>query len=54
MVTPGIIEAELVTTLDKRELVATLKVWRGEATNKDEADVIVELLQRITSGEFDG
>lgn len=50
----SLINAHLIKTVDKAELVATLKQWREEATSKDEASVIAELLERIYNGELDG
>lgn len=50
----SLIQAHLIKTVDKRELVETLKVWRLESKSKEESDVIIELLNRINAGELDG
>lgn len=51
---PDLIVKDLVTTVDKRELTATLRVWRAESKDRVEVDLINDLLERIESGELDG
>lgn len=48
------IEENLVATISKKELLLTLKEWREEATSKDEASVISDLIARVRSGDLDG
>lgn len=54
MVTPTFAAQNLISTLDKRETLAMLRLWRREAESKDEADLLAELIERIVNGELDG
>ena len=44
----------LVKTLDKREVLLTLRQWRYEAKNNFEADVIADFIKEVESGRLDG
>lgn len=48
------IELNLVKTLDKKEVLATLREWRGESKKSVEVDLLNDLIERIESGELDG
>lgn len=48
------IELQLVKSLDKNEVLATMREWRAESKEKVEVDLLNELIQRIESGELDG
>ncbi|QWS69450.1 hypothetical protein SEA_NECROPHOXINUS_88 [Microbacterium phage Necrophoxinus] len=48
------IELNLVKTLDKKEVLATLREWRGESKSSVEVDLLNDLIERIESGELDG
>lgn len=54
MTTEGIINGQLVTTLDKRETLKTLRQWRYESNEPAEADVLTDLIHRIEEGALDG
>lgn len=41
-------------TVDKYELIETLKEWRKEARENAEADLIADLLALVRSGDLDG
>lgn len=43
-----------IKTLDKKETLATLRVWRNESKEKLEVDLINDLIRLIESGELDG
>lgn len=49
-----LIVKDLVTTVDKRELTATLRVWRAESKDRVEVDLINDLLELLDSGDLDG
>lgn len=46
--------AELIASIQKRPLLATLRQWRAESQSSVEVDLINDLLDLIESGEFDG
>ena len=48
------IQENLISTLAKRETLATLRTWRKECDSKIEADLINDLLDLIVSGDLDG
>lgn len=48
------IELHLVKTLDKKEVLATLREWRSESKSSIEVDLLNDLVERIESGELDG
>ncbi|AXC36190.1 hypothetical protein SEA_WELCOME_88 [Microbacterium phage Welcome] len=48
------IELNLVKTLDKKEVLATLREWRTESKKSVEVDLLNDLIERIESGELDG
>lgn len=48
------VERHLVATVDKKELLATMREWRGETKIPAEADVLGELIERVDSGQLDG
>lgn len=48
------IELNLVKTLDKKEVLATLREWRGESKKSVEVDLLNDLIERIETGELDG
>lgn len=50
----AVIVRDLVTTVDKRELLATLRDWRAESRSSVEVDLLNDLLRLIDSGELDG
>lgn len=54
MVTPGIIEGQLVATLSKSETLKTLRQWRYESDSPEEADLLTDLIHRIEEGALDG
>lgn len=44
----------LIKTVDKPELLATLRVWREESKSKDEATLLTDLIDLVASGDLDG
>ena len=54
MVTQGIIESQLVKTVDKQELLKTLRQWRWESDSPEEADLLTDLIHEVDSGNLDG
>lgn len=54
MTTEGIIAGQLVTTVDKKELVKTLRQWRYESNSPEEADLLTDLIHEVESGNLDG
>ena len=44
----------LIGTIDKKELILTLRDWRNESTSGIEVELIHDLLELIESGELDG
>ena len=50
----NLIERELVKTVDKRELLATLRDFREESREHLEVNLINDLIELIDSGELDG
>ena len=46
--------ADLIASVQKRELVKTLREWRTESRSSVEVDLINDLLDLILQGEFDG
>jgi len=44
----------LIGTVDKKELLATLRQWREESKSASDADLITDLIALIDSGELDG
>lgn len=48
------IELNLVKTLDKKEVLATLREWRGESKKSVEVDLLNDLIERIETGKLDG
>ena len=54
MTSQSIVQSNLIATLDKREVLETLKQWRYESKEKLEADLLNDLIREILSGELDG
>lgn len=48
------INRHLVSTLDKKETLATLRVWRKDCRDHKEADLLGDLIKLVDSGELDG
>lgn len=48
------IERTLVTTLDKKEVLATLRAWRTESRTSLEVNLLNDLIEEIETGELDG
>lgn len=48
------IELQLINTVDKKELLATLRTWRAESDEKIEVDILNDLIERVESGDLDG
>lgn len=48
------VDRHLISTLDKKETLATLRTWRDESQNKDEATVLGDFIKLVASGELDG
>lgn len=48
------VERHLVATVDKKELLATMREWRAETTISEEADLLGELIEKVDSGDLDG
>lgn len=49
-----VVQLGLVKTLDKKEVLATLREWRSETEISTDADLLNDLIERIDSGELDG
>lgn len=54
MITPNIIESDLIATLSKHETLSVLRDWRNEAESKDAADAFTDVIHLIIEGELDG
>lgn len=54
MTTEGIIQGQLVKTLDKQETLKTLRTWRYESDSPTEADLLTDLIHLIEEGTLDG
>lgn len=54
MVTDGIVQGQLVSTLSKRETLKTLRQWRYESNSPEEADLLTDLIHEVESGSLDG
>lgn len=54
MTTDGIIQGQLVKTVDKAELLKTLRQWRYDSNSSEEADLITDLVHLVETGELDG
>lgn len=48
------VHRHLIGTVDKRELLATLRTWRAESKDAREADLLGDLIKLVDSGEIDG
>lgn len=48
------VQRHLVKTVDKAELLATLRTWRTESQSSVEADLLRDLIEEVDSGELDG
>lgn len=48
------VNRHLVKTVDKAELLATLREWRRESVDPVEADLLRDLIERVDSGRLDG
>ncbi|AHL18575.1 hypothetical protein ISF9_105 [Microbacterium phage vB_MoxS-ISF9] len=48
------IKRHLVKTVDKKELLATLRTWREESDSSVEADLLRDLIEEVDSGALDG
>jgi hypothetical protein len=45
---------DLIASVQKRELVKTLRQWRQDSTSQVEVDLINDMLTLILSGDLDG
>ena len=48
------IQRHLVKTVDKKELLATLRTWREESESGVEVDLLRDLIEEVDSGALDG
>lgn len=48
------IQRHLVKTVDKAELLATLRAWRADSQSSVEVDLLRDLIEEVDSGELDG
>lgn len=48
------IKRHLVKTVDKKELLATLRTWREESESGVEVDLLRDLIEEVDSGALDG
>ena len=45
---------DLIASVQKRELVKTLRQWREDSTSQVEIDLINDMLTLVLSGDLDG
>lgn len=48
------VHRHLIGTVDKKELLATMREWRAETKEPREADLLGELIALVDSGDLDG
>ena len=48
------IKRHLVKTVDKKELLSTLRTWREESESGVEVDLLRDLIEEVDSGALDG
>lgn len=47
-------EENLIATVDKKSLLGMLRQWRHEETTKLGAEILTDVIEAVSSGEFDG